>query len=225
MTRGDFKIDLNTARKVIRLEFMRRDALSRWLVWVATMGVAGIGVVGCQEKAQEESVQRVVVRATVTPTARPRQGTPGQGIPRPTVRPVTRRDGRTTTAAKRGGSSGGAPTARLQTAATAASKPVVSAASAPPEPQFAVTTHTLGRLQPAVVSSYKIEGRGLENCRIYLRRYGAEVELVPTQRNTDRIEFRNVAWPFLETGTYEIVVRRSNGMEVVLPEPARVGGP
>jgi len=87
----------------------------------------------------------------------------------------------------------------------------------PPPKGFFVTTHTLARVDARRQADYRIEGNELANCRIYLRRYGAETELVPTKKANDVIEFRGAEWYFLERGAYDLVLRDGSGREWNFP--------
>jgi hypothetical protein len=163
---------------------------------------------GCKGEPNQAEVQRKLVRATVTSTPRPEKGR------RPPPTPPKKEVKATPTAR---------PTASQNKAAATASSPTAAGKTPTPKPTMLfVTSHNFDKIVPMEAKDYRIEGRGLSGCRVFLRRYGAETELVPTTRDETAMEFRGLALTFLERGSYDLIIRDTAGRELTLPQAAKV---
>lgn len=184
------------------------------------LGFAAIGVcivlAGCGENKESKEVQRVLVRATSTTTPRPEKGK----RPKPKVSPTKSQEKNAQQVA---------PTSPAPTKPQPSPVAQVTMKSATPMPSpsakttmIFVTSHSFGKILPNKECDYRIEGRGLAECRVYLRRHTLEVELVPTVRTDTKIEFARMTLSFLVSGEYDLVLREPAGREIVLARAARV---
>jgi len=176
---------------------------------------------GCRSKEDETQVQRVLYKATPvgTPVAtfksKGGKQAPRQQKPTPSKASVAKQE-----AALQKKES--VKNIKQPTPAATSSVNDRRASSRVERGVSLVTTHTLGLVCPDIPSTYRIEGSGLGECHVYLRRYGVETELIPSQRTETLLEFRDARWLFLESGAYDLIVRDPRGQEWEFPEAVRV---
>ncbi|MGB9691714.1 MAG: hypothetical protein ACPL7D_06060 [Candidatus Sumerlaeaceae bacterium] len=183
-------------------------------VGLATAVVGALLFSGCGGTQENVEVQRKLVRAETTSTPRPEKGKPL--APRPAAKAVKSATSSKPTPSRKPG----APEKTVQSLSAQKVSPTPS--PSPRKAMLLVTSHTLSEIDPHVAKDYRIEGNGLGTSRVYLRRYGVETELVPTMRSESLIEFARAEWLFLAPGAYDIVLRDTDGQELILPEGARV---
>ncbi len=187
--------------------------------WAGVTFLAAVSLLmaACGGKQDEVEVQRKLVRVATTSTPRPDK----KGV-KPKVSPTKTQGGKTPPPQ----TPASIPTAMAKAPAVAKNSPSPAPMARPsPSPRpvaVFVTTHTLGQVDPRAAATYRVEGSGLGGCRIYLRRYGVETELVPSSKSDSVAEFANAEWLFLERGAYDLVLRDGNGRELILPEAVRV---
>ncbi len=159
----------------------------------------------------EKSYQRKVVRVEPTSTPLVLRGRPTPRRTYSTPKPSPSPPPKVFTAAVSSPTPSPTPSPRRGAVASAGSRALL------------VTTHTLATLRADEKEFHRIEGKGLAGCRVFLRRYGAETELIPTRKSETLIEFRNLPLVFLERGTtYDLVVRDAMGREWLFPEAVTV---
>ncbi|MCX7625488.1 MAG: hypothetical protein N2Z21_04685 [Candidatus Sumerlaeaceae bacterium] len=193
----------------------RAGALSTNSLVFGAMGACLI-FFGCGERKENSEVQRKIVRVTSTTTPRPEKGSTRRPTPSPTKGPEENI----------------APAPSPKTTTTPPQPAVAAnATTKTPGPQPSpgnkativfVTAHTFDSISPNEDRNYRIEGRGLADCRVYLRRNGIETELIPTSRTDTKIEFAHLTLSFLTSGEYDLVLRDATGREIILARAAKV---
>lgn len=190
-----------------------RQLMNSWLLSLrlATTLALVCGLIACGSES-EKKYQRKLVRVEPTSTPLALRGRP---TPRHAQQPTKSSPTKTPKIS---------PTAALQSPTPTPSPSQRSAALGPSGPKgLLVTTHTLGAVRAEHSEVHRIEGQGLVGCRVFLRRYGAQAELIPTRKGETVLEFRNLPLVCLERGAaYDLVVRNASGREWVFPEAVRV---